>query len=44
MRKPPLVVTALGGPGRVVEAVHSYGGTVFADVNSVAFARKAVTR
>ncbi|WP_417469086.1 NAD(P)H-dependent flavin oxidoreductase [Maricaulis sp.] len=40
--QPLLVVTALGGPGRVVEAVHSYGGTVFADVNSVAFARKAV--
>lgn len=40
--QPPLVITALGGPGRVVEAVHSYGGMVFADVNSVAFARKAV--
>jgi len=40
--RPPLVITALGGPQRVVDAVHSYGGTVFADVNSVAFARKAV--
>ncbi|WP_417482429.1 NAD(P)H-dependent flavin oxidoreductase [Maricaulis sp.] len=40
--QPPLVVTALGGPGRVVETVHSYGGMVFADVNTVAFARKAV--
>gem|GEM_PF-166219 len=39
--KPPLVVTALGSPGRIVEAVHSYGGLVFADVNSVGFARKA---
>lgn len=39
--RPPLVITALGGPQRVVEAVHGYGGTVFADVNSVAFARKA---
>lgn len=39
--KPPLVITALGSPARVVEAVHSYGGLVFADVNSVAFARKA---
>ncbi len=39
--KPPLVITALGGPQRVIEAVHSYGGHVFADVNSVAFARKA---
>ena len=39
--RPPLVITALGGPRRVVDAVHCYGGTVFADVNSVAFARKA---
>ena len=39
--KPPLVITALGSPVRVVEAVHSYGGLVFADVNSVGFARKA---
>ncbi len=40
--KPPLVITALGSPARVIEAVHSYGGLVFADVNSVSFARKAV--
>ena len=39
--KPPLVITALGSPARVVEAVHSYGGLVFADVNSVGFAKKA---
>lgn len=37
----PLVITALGSPARVVEAVHGYGGLVFADVNSVGFARKA---
>lgn len=41
--KPPLVITALGSPSRVIDAVHSYGGLVFADVNSVAFARKAAT-
>lgn len=40
--KPPLVITALGSPRDAVEAVHSYGGLVFADVNSVEFARKAV--
>lgn len=40
--KSPLVITALGSPARVVDAVHSYGGLVFADVNSVGFARKAV--
>jgi nitronate monooxygenase len=39
--KVPLVITALGNPARVVDAVHSYGGLVFADVNSVGFARKA---
>lgn len=40
--KAPLVITALGSPRAIVERVHSYGGLVFADVNSVAFARKAV--
>ena len=40
--KPPLVITALGSPKDAVEAVHSYGGLVFADVNNVEFARKAV--
>ncbi len=37
----PLVITALGSPREVVDAVHGYGGAVFADVNSLAFARKA---
>jgi len=39
--KVPIVISALGSPKSVVDAVHSYGGLVFADVNSVAFARKA---
>jgi len=39
--QPPIVITALGSPRRVVEAVHGYGGLVIADVNSVAFVRKA---
>jgi nitronate monooxygenase len=39
--KVPLVITALGSPTRVIDAVHGYGGLVFADVNSVGFARKA---
>lgn len=38
----PLVITALGSPRDAVDAVHTYGGLVFADVNSVEFARKAV--
>lgn len=37
----PLVITALGSPARVIGPVHDYGGLVFADVNSVGFARKA---
>lgn len=39
--RPPLVITALGSPGRVVDLVHEYGGRVFADVSTLAFARKA---
>ncbi len=39
--KPPIVITALGSPTAVIEAVHAYGGLVYADVNSVSFARKA---
>lgn len=42
--EPPIVITALGGPGPVLETVHSFGGSVWADVNSVEFARKAVER
>ena len=40
--KAPLIITALGGPRRIIDAVHSYGGLVFADVNSPEYARKAV--
>jgi nitronate monooxygenase len=39
--RPPLVITALGSPKAVVDAVHAYGGRVFADVATVRFARKA---
>lgn len=37
----PIVITALGAPTAVIETIHGYGGTVLADVNSVAHARKA---
>lgn len=37
----PMVITALGSPRRAVDIVHSYGGLVFADVNSETLARKA---
>ena len=39
--KPDFVVTALGSPKRVLETVHGYGGSVFADVMSIEHARKA---
>jgi len=40
--KPPIVITALGSPRDVVDAIHSYGGIVLADVISLRFARKAL--
>ena len=42
--KPKIVITALGGPHRVTQQVHTYGGLVFADVNSPSFAKKAIDR
>lgn len=40
--KPPVVITALGSPRAIIDAVHAYGGLVFADVINVSFARKAI--
>jgi nitronate monooxygenase len=37
----PIVLTSLGHPGPVVEAVHGYGGVVLCDVTNAAHARKA---
>jgi nitronate monooxygenase len=42
--KPGLVITALGGPHRVTDVVHGYGGLVFADVNNVKYAKKAIEK
>lgn len=39
--RPPIVITALGSPRPIMEVVHGYGGLVFADVVSIALARKA---
>lgn len=39
--KPPIVITALGSPKQIVAAIQGYGGVVFADVNSLTYARKA---
>ncbi|MDQ8020314.1 MAG: nitronate monooxygenase [Moraxellaceae bacterium] len=38
--KVPFVITSLGHPGKVVEAVHGYGGLVLADVIHATHARK----
>ena len=40
--KPPIVVTALGSPKPAIEIVHGYGGMVFADVITIALAKKAL--
>ncbi len=37
----PLVLTSLGNPAPVAEAVHAYGGVVFSDVINATQARKA---
>jgi len=41
--RPPVVITALGSPKQIVAAIQSYGGMVFADVNSLTYARKAAS-
>ena len=38
----PIVITALGSPAKVVDAIHAYGGIVFADVSNVKYAKKAI--
>ncbi|NLG46237.1 nitronate monooxygenase [Gordonia sp. (in: high G+C Gram-positive bacteria)] len=39
--RPPVVITALGSPVPVLDAVHAYGGIVIADVADLTMARKA---
>ena len=41
--RPPIVISALGSPAALVDAVHGYGGLVYADVSSLAFAQKAAS-
>lgn len=38
--KVPMVITSLGNPQKVIEAVHGYGGKVFCDVTDLAYALK----
>lgn len=40
--KVPVVITSLHAPGKVVEAVHNYGGVVLHDVISIRHAKKAL--
>lgn len=40
--KVPFVITSLGHPGEVVQAVHAYGGVVFSDVIHAYHAKKAI--
>jgi nitronate monooxygenase len=42
--KAPIVITSLGAQREVIDAVHAYGGLVFHDVTTSAFARKAVEK
>lgn len=39
--KPPVVITALGGPKPAIDVVHGYGGIVIADVINLTLAKKA---
>src|SRR3546814_1799020 len=42
--EPPVVITSVGRPEVVIDAVHGYGGLVFADVVSLHHARRAARR
>lgn len=41
--KPPFVVSALGAPSPLIEAVHSYGGLIFSDVTTIKHAKRAAS-
>ncbi|MBN7798217.1 NAD(P)H-dependent flavin oxidoreductase [Parahaliea mediterranea] len=38
----PIMISALGSPRDAVEAIHGYGGKIYADVINTRFARKAI--
>ncbi|MEK9725353.1 MAG: nitronate monooxygenase [Rhodospirillaceae bacterium] len=38
----PIVITSVGAPGDIADAVHGYGGAVFHDVTNVRHAKKAL--
>lgn len=42
--EPPIVISSLGDPGRIVNIVHQYGGLVFSDVSNLYHAKKAAEK
>ncbi|MBO88224.1 MAG: 2-nitropropane dioxygenase [Rickettsiales bacterium] len=40
--KAPLVIASVGSPAPIIEAIHEYGGQVFADIASMRHAEKAI--
>lgn len=40
--EPELVIASVGSPAPIIDAVHGYGGLVFADIASIRHARKAI--
>lgn len=42
--QPPIVISSLGDPSRVVKVVHEYKGLVLSDVINIKFAKKAIEK
>lgn len=42
--QPPIVLTSLGDPTKVIQIVHGYGGLVFSDVINIKHAKKAAEK
>ncbi len=40
--EPPMVIASVGSPAPIVDAIHGYGGLVFADIASMRHAEKAI--
>jgi nitronate monooxygenase len=40
--KPPMVIASVGSPAPIIEAIHGYGGLVFADIATMRHAEKAI--
>jgi nitronate monooxygenase len=40
--QPPMVIASVGSPAPIIEAIHGYGGLVFADIATMRHAEKAI--